>query len=212
MRIRPLIKKKKLDYGKLRPLFSLPKLGVMNSEQVSRRDRRSPRMSTVSTDVRQSFRERNSTPDSRRMSENAKISDNCTPCDELPPFNFDPKLVRDRSMAAKLLAGISGRSPRTSLRHNYTGSSYAINSSQNSLASRGSRPRSHSEEDQRQEGFYILHIIILYHIIPSIFPSLGFFFSSKVLIIEPGFRIEMFCSESKIAKTRIKFIFFSFAP
>ena len=151
------IKKKKLDYGKLRPLFSLPKLGVMNSEQVSRRDRRSPRMSTVSTDVRQSFRERNSTPDSRRMSENAKISDNCTPCDELPPFNFDPKLVRDRSMAAKLLAGISGRSPRTSLRHNYTGSSYAINSSQNSLASRGSRPRSHSEEDQRQAGFYIVH-------------------------------------------------------
>lgn len=160
------IKKKKLDYSKLRPLFSLPKLGAMNSEQVSRRDRRSPRMSMVSTDVRQSFREKNSTPDSRRMSATAKILEAGAPgtpgpgdrtAESLPDgqfFNFDPKVMRDRNMAVKLLAGM-GRSPRTSLRGQiYTGSSYAINSSQGSLASRGSRPRSLSDDRRNNEFDY----------------------------------------------------------
>jgi len=147
------IKKKRLDHNKLRPLFSLPKLGVMNSEQVSRRQR-SPRMSMASVEVRQSFRDKNSTPDSRRMS--ANISETPPPGSESAPptdtniFNFEPKVIRDRNMAAKLLSGM-GRSPRTSLRGQiYTGSSYAINSSQGSLASRGSRPRSLS--DDRREG------------------------------------------------------------
>ena len=156
------IKKKKRDYT-LRPLFSLPKLGVMNSEQVSRRDRRSPRMSTASTDIRQSFREKNGgTPDSRRMSDNTRLMPE-TPSGgawtaDIPTeggnvFNFDPKLLRDKSMAAKLLAGMGRSSPRTSLRGQiYTGSSYAINASQGSLASRGSRPRSLSE-DRRDHDF-----------------------------------------------------------
>merc|ERR1712110_871743 len=42
------IRKKNQNYLKLRPLFSLPKLGVVNSVEMSRRDRRSPRMSMVS--------------------------------------------------------------------------------------------------------------------------------------------------------------------
>ena len=151
------IKKKKLDYSKLRPLFSLPKLGVANSVEISRRDRRSPRMSMISTDIRQSFRERNTgTPDSRRMSAAARVNHDsgdrepCTTAESLPEdlkvFNFEPKAVRDRAMAAKLLAG-RGKSPRTSLRGpNHTGSSYTINSSQVSLASRKDRPRSLSED------------------------------------------------------------------
>lgn len=157
------IKKKKVDHGKqLRPLFSLPKLGV-NSEQVSRRQR-SPRMSMVSVDVRQSFRERNPTPDSRRMSANIAGGGGDTPpllagSETAPPtdttnniFNFDSRALRDRNMAVKLLAGM-GRSPRTSLRGQiYAGSSYAINSSQGSLASRGSRPRSLSEDDRQGGG------------------------------------------------------------
>ena len=146
------IRKKKLDYSKLRPLFSLPKLGVANSVETSRRDRRSPRMSMVSTDIRQSFRDRNSTPDSRRMSagprmphESGDRTSDSLP-EDLKVFNFEPKAVRDRAMAAKLLAG-KGKSPRTSLRGpGNTGSSYTINASQMSLASRKERPRSLSED------------------------------------------------------------------
>ena len=41
------IEPKKIDYSKMRPLFSLPKLGVMNSAEMSRRDRRSPRYCTA---------------------------------------------------------------------------------------------------------------------------------------------------------------------
>ena len=144
------IKKRPPDYSKLKPLFSYPKLGVMNSEQVSRRERRSPRMSLVCTDVRQSFKDKNSTtpltPESRRLSENGKTNGTSDVNSEPQFFNFEPKTVKDRNVAAKLLAGM-GRSPRTTVRgQRYTGSSYAINSSQNSIASRTSRPRSLSNE------------------------------------------------------------------
>ena len=157
--------KKKLDYNKLRPLFSLPKLGVANSIEISRRDRRSPRMSMISTDIRQSFRERNNgTPDSRRMSAAARVNHDsgdkepCTTAESLPEdfkgFNFEPPLVRDRALAAKLLAG-RGKSPRTSLRGpNHTGSSYTINSSQLSLASRKDRPRSLSEDRRGSQDMF----------------------------------------------------------
>ncbi len=100
------IKMRQLDLiSKLRPLFSLPKLGVMNSCEVSRRERKSPRMSMASAaDVRHSFRERNNTtPDSRRMSVSARISefpgggggsDSRAESPLLAPtdivFNFDP--------------------------------------------------------------------------------------------------------------------------
>jgi hypothetical protein len=99
------IKMRQLDLiSKLRPLFSLPKLGVMNSCEVSRRERKSPRMSMASVDVRHSFRERNNTtPDSRRMSVSARISelpgggggsDSRAESPLLAPtdivFNFDP--------------------------------------------------------------------------------------------------------------------------
>jgi len=159
------IKKKKLDYSKLQPLFSLPKLGVANSIEISRRDRRSPRMSMISTDIRQSFREKNNgTPDSRRMSAAARVnhdSGDREPCitaeslpEDLKVFNFEPKAVRDRAMAAKLLAG-RGKSPRTSLRGpNHTGSSYTINSSQVSLASRKDRPRSLSEDRRGSQDMF----------------------------------------------------------
>ena len=160
------IKKKKLDHTKLRPLFSLPKLGVANSIEISRRDRRSPRMSMISTDIRQSFREKNNgTPDSRRMSAAARVNhdsgDRVDPCftaeslpEDLKVFNFEPKAVRDRAMAAKLLAG-RGKSPRTSLRGpNHTGSSYTINSSQVSLASRKDRPRSLSEDRRGSQDMF----------------------------------------------------------
>ena len=53
---------------KLSNLFASKKLGVaVNSVEVSRRERRSPRMSMISNDVRQSYRERTTpgTPDSR---------------------------------------------------------------------------------------------------------------------------------------------------
>ena len=61
-------------------------------------------------------------------------------------FNFEPKTIKDRNVAAKLLAGM-GRSPRPTIRgQRYTGSSYAINSSQNSITSRNSRPRSLSND------------------------------------------------------------------
>ena len=162
------IKMRQLDLlaNKLRPLFSLPKLGVMNSCEVSRRERNSPRMSMASVDVRNSFRaagERNNTattPDSRRMSANARIVDLGERADSpiLQPtdivFNFDAappmsKAMRERNMAVKLLAGKSaGRSPRLSLRGQVTSSSYAINSSQGSLASVRSRPRSLSDDRQ----------------------------------------------------------------
>ena len=71
------IKKKMVEeYLKLRPLFAPKKLGVASSTEVSRRDRRSPRMSMISTDCgRASYRERRDTPgtpDSRRMSANAR--------------------------------------------------------------------------------------------------------------------------------------------
>ena len=151
------IRKKKLDYTKLRPLFSLPKLGVASSVEMSRRDRRSPRMSMVSTDIRQSFRERNTTPDSRRMSAGPRVTHESgdRTSDSLPEdlkvFNFDPKLARDKSVAAKLLAG-KGKSPRPSLRGpGNTGSSYAINSSQVSLVSKKERPRSLSEDRRGSE-------------------------------------------------------------
>jgi len=158
-------RRKKLDHSKLRPLFSLPKLGVANSVEISRRDRRSPRMSMISTDIRQSFRERNNgTPDSRRMSAAARVnhdSGDREPCptaeslpEDLKAFNFEPKSVRDRAMAAKLLAG-RGKSPRTSLRGpNHTGSSYTINSSQVSLASRKDRPRSLSEDRRGSQDMF----------------------------------------------------------
>jgi hypothetical protein len=62
--------------------------------------------------------------------------------------------VRDRAMAAKLLAG-RGKSPRTSLRGpNHTGSSYTINSSQVSLASRKDRPRSLSEDRRGSQDMF----------------------------------------------------------
>lgn len=155
------IKKKKLDYSKLRPLFSLPKLGVANSVEISRR--RSPRMSMISNDVRQSFRERNTTPDSRRMSAAARTpaepdSAPLPTADSLPEdykvFNFEPRAVRERAMAAKLLAG-RGKSPRTSLRGpTHTGSSYTINSSAGSLASRRDRPRSLSEDRRGSQDIF----------------------------------------------------------
>merc|ERR1712029_1316754 len=93
-----------MGYLKLQPLFAPKKLGVVNSVEVSRRDRRSPRMSMISNDVRQSYRERNTpgTPDSRRMSANARCGhdsgdsrDPIMTADSLPEdykvFNFDRK-------------------------------------------------------------------------------------------------------------------------
>jgi hypothetical protein len=181
------IKMRQLDLlaNKLRPLFSLPKLGVMNSCEVTRRGgepRKSPRMSMA--DVRQSFRGGGgaTTPDSRRMSANARIVDlpsslvgggGCDSRAESPVlapsdivFSFDPaapssKALRDRTIAVKLLGGgvrsAAGRSPRLSLRCQVTSSnsSYAINAgSQGSLASIRSRPRSLSDDRQprRPEG------------------------------------------------------------
>ena len=145
------IKKKMVeDYLKLRPLFAPKKLGVANSVEVSRRDRRSPRMSMISNDVRQSYRERRDapgTPDSRRMSANARChhesgdkqesGGGALTAESLPEdyrvFNFD-RDEREKAFAAKLLAG-RGKSPGNSLRGQYSGSSYTINSSQNSIAS-----------------------------------------------------------------------------
>ena len=94
------------------------------------------------------------------MSANARIVDLGERADSpiLQPtdivFNFDAappmsKAMRERNMAVKLLAGKSaGRSPRLSLRGQVTSSSYAINSSQGSLASVRSRPRSLSDDRQ----------------------------------------------------------------
>ena len=65
-------KRNVVQSSKLRPLFSQPKLGG-NSEQVSRRERKSPRMSIVPSDhLRNSFRERASIsePNHRRNSGN----------------------------------------------------------------------------------------------------------------------------------------------
>jgi hypothetical protein len=149
------IRKKNQNYLKLRPLFSLPKLGVANSVEMSRRDRRSPRMSMVSNN--QSFRgERNTTPDSRRMSADPRVNHDSGDrnSDSFPEdlkFNVDPKLARDRHLATKLLAG-KGKSPRTSLRGSgITGSSNDINSSQMSLGSKRERPRSLSEDRRGSE-------------------------------------------------------------
>ena len=50
-------------------------------------------------------------------------------------FNFDSKDEREKAFAAKLLAG-SRKGNSSSLRGPSTGSSYTINSSQNSIASR----------------------------------------------------------------------------
>jgi len=140
------IRKKNLNYAKLRPLFSLPKLGVANSVEMSRRDRRSPRMSMVSNN--QSFRgDRNTTPDSRRMSADPRVNHDSGDrnSDSFPEdlkFNVDPKSARDRHLATKLLAG-KGKSPRTSVRGSgIMGSSNDINSSQASLGSKRERPRS----------------------------------------------------------------------
>ena len=145
------IQKKKPE-DKLKPLFSLPKLGVQSSMEMSRR--RSPRVSMVSTDIRQ--RER-STPDhSRRTSRiphesghsggGDRTADSAT--SENPVFNFESRAPEprpsNRNIAAKLLAG-RGRSPRMSLR-GAGGSSLQIHSSQASLASRRSRPRSLSDD------------------------------------------------------------------
>ena len=133
------------DDNKLKPLFSFPakpdKLRVGSSVEVSRR--RSPRMSMISSsDMRQSYRERNppGTPDSRRMSANARThhdsgdkEKDLLTGESLPEdyrvFNFETKDERDKAFAAKLLAG-RGKSPGSSLRGaGYTGSSYTINSS-----------------------------------------------------------------------------------
>ena len=105
-------------------------------------------MSMISGDLRQSYRERNppGTPDSRRMSANARTQhdsgDRTDPLtgESLPEdyrvFNFETKDERDKAFAAKLLAG-RGKSPGVSLRGGtYTGSSYTINSSQNNSANR----------------------------------------------------------------------------
>jgi len=150
------IRKKCLD-SQLRPLFSVPKLGlsVSGSAEMSRRDRRSPRMSMISTDIRQSFRDRNCTPESRRMSEvppranNHEAGDRTSDSlpEDLKVFNFNEKKAeRDRNLASKLLEG-RGKSPRLSLRGpNNTGSSYTINASQLSLGVKKERPRSLSED------------------------------------------------------------------
>ena len=68
---------------------------------------------------------------------------------------MDDKNSRNRSMAVKLLAG-RGRSPRASLRglQGLTGSSYQINSSQGSLASRRSRPRSLSDDRRNSQDLF----------------------------------------------------------
>ena len=139
------------DDNKLNPLFSFPakpdKLRVGNSVEVSRR--RSPRMSMISCDLRQSYRERNQpgTPDSRRMSANARSHHDSGDREQLTGesltedykvFNFDTKDERDKAFAAKLLAG-RGKSPGQSLSlraGTHSGSSYTINSSQNSAAYR----------------------------------------------------------------------------
>ena len=149
------IRKKNLNYAKLRPLFSLPKLGVANSVEMSRRDRRSPRMSMVSNN--QSFRgDRNTTPDSRRMSADPRVNHDSGDrnSDSFPEdlkFNVDPKSARDRHLATKLLAG-KGKSPRTSVRGSgIMGSSNDINSSQASLGSKRERPRSLSEDRRGSE-------------------------------------------------------------
>ena len=95
-----------------------------------------------SSDMRQSYRERNTpgTPDSRRMSANARThhdsgdkEKDLLTGESLPEdyrvFNFETKDERDKAFAAKLLAG-RGKSPGSSLRGGgYTGSSYTINSS-----------------------------------------------------------------------------------
>jgi len=170
------IKKKMVEeYLKLRPLFAPKKLGVASSTEVSRRDRRSPRMSMISTDCgRASYRERRDTPgtpDSRRMSANARCHHDsgdrgemstANTADSLPEdyrvFNFERPEERDRAFAAKLLAGTGrGKSPGTSLRagQHYSGSSYTINSSQHSLASnRKDRPRSMSDERRDHEDVF----------------------------------------------------------
>ena len=138
------------DYLKLKPLFAPnSKKLVVNSVEVSRRDRRSPRMSMISNDVRQSYRDRNTpgTPDSRRMSANARchhdsggdpLTGESVP-EDYKVFNFDTKDEREKAWAAKLLAG-SGRgknfSHSLSLRGPHTGSSYTINSSNSSANNR----------------------------------------------------------------------------
>ena len=116
------IKKKMVeDYLKLRPLFAPKKLGVASSVEVSRRDRRSPRMSMISNEVRQSYRERRDTPgtpDSRRMSANARCHHNsgdkvetggnggALTAESLPEdyrvFNFDKD---EREKASTILRG-----------------------------------------------------------------------------------------------------------
>merc|ERR1719251_665211 len=119
-------------------------------------------MSMISGDLRQSYRERNppGTPDSRRMSANARTQhdsgDRTDPLtgESLPEdyrvFNFETKDERDKAFAAKLLAG-RGKSPGSSLRGGgYTGSSYNINSS-HTPANRKDRPRSLSD-DRRESG------------------------------------------------------------
>lgn len=154
------IQKKKPE-DKLKPLFSLPKLGVQSSMEMSRR--RSPRVSMVSTDIRQ--RER-STPDhSRRTSRvphesghsgggdrtaDSNASDN--PVFNFEPRSAEPRAVNNRTIAAKLLAG-RGRSPRMSLR-GAGGSSLQIHSSQASLASRKSRPRSLSDDRRNSQDMF----------------------------------------------------------
>ena len=169
------IKKKKPDVSKLKPLFSLPKLGVGSSVEMTRR--RSPRMSMISgADVRQSFRDRGrgSTPDSRRQSrvphESGHSGDHRSLGDgadstATPAFDqqqqgygrstseFHPRVSGNRAMAAKLLSGL-GRSPRMSLRGPGPGSSLQIHSSQGSLSSHKSRPRSLSEDRRGSQDLF----------------------------------------------------------
>ena len=118
---------------KLRPLFSLPKLtgGAGNSEQVTRRERKSPKMSLVPSDVRHSFRERISA-DNRRHSgnifENGDRPPDSPSCLRHPPLDNgsvttldsttgtlvpvagarnqqQPTQIKEKSIAAKLLSG-----------------------------------------------------------------------------------------------------------
>ena len=109
------IKKKKLDHTKLRPLFSLPKFGVSNSVEIVRRAKMSPRMSIISSDIRQSLREKNDVSQNSAQinSDHGDITSVSLPEDR-KIFNFQPGAVTNRAVATKLLAG-HGRSPRASM-------------------------------------------------------------------------------------------------
>ncbi len=127
------IKRRKVENCmQLRPLFSLPKLtgGAGNSEQVTRRERKSPKMSLVPSDVRHSFRERISA-DNRRHSgnifengdrppdspslrhpqlDNGSVTTLDSTTGTLVPVSGgrnqqQPTQIKEKSIAAKLLSG-----------------------------------------------------------------------------------------------------------